>query len=47
MTTLKSIRDRINAPRPVRGGPHTLLTPQAVMTGNASTLAAFAALSKA
>ena len=45
MTTLQSIRDRINAPRPVRGGPHTLLTPQARMTGNASTLAAFAALS--
>lgn len=48
MTTIQSIRARLAAqPRPVRGGPHTLLTPQAVMTGNAHTLAAFAALSKA
>lgn len=44
MTTIQSIRARINAPRPVRGGPHTLMTPQAVMTGNARTLAAFANL---
>lgn len=47
MTTIKSIRAAIATPRPVRGGPHTLLTPQARMTGNAQTLAAFAALTKA
>ena len=47
MTTIQSIRDRLTAPRHVRGGPHTLLTPQARLTGNTSTLAAFAALSKA
>lgn len=44
MTTIQSIRDRLTAPRPVRGGPHTLLTPQARLTGNPGTLSAFASL---